>query len=176
MRFRWLHATGKTTPVEGGPTADASIEHPPPQGAWIEADHIPLLIAPDPGGVAPRAGTLHFLVEPLETPVQHSPTNAWSRGVPYPGPPARVDLYVDLDSAKWWGRTGQGQLVWSNHTGAISADLPSPIPSDMVQHVDYWSKFAGGYPPLARNRPSAFGDVVPAFNPLTPDPTVLAPG
>jgi len=144
--------------------ADATIDHPQPQGMWIEAEHIPLWLAPDPGGIAPRAGTLHFEVEALGTPVQHSPITNWNPGSPYPGPVATVDKYVDLDSVRWWGRTGQGQLVWSGET-EFAADLPPAIPFDMPQHIDTFQRFWGGYPSIARNRPTAFGDQVTTLNP-----------
>lgn len=165
---RWVAASS-------GPAADAVIDHPAPMGHMIEADHVPFLLAPDPGGVAPRAGTVEFLVEPLSTPVQHSPLTNWSPGTPYPGPPASVNIYVDLDSKNWWGRTGQGQLVWSTHT-EFSADLPPLIPQDMVQHIDNFQGFWGGYPSMARNRPSAFGDQVPVLNPVLGSLFTLAPG
>lgn len=166
---RWIPASSE------GPQADAVIDHPAPMGHWIEQDHVPLLIAPDPGGVAPRAGSFEFLVDPVGTPVQHAPITNWSPGTPYPGPPARVHRYVDMDSMRWWGRTGQGQLVWSAQT-AFSADLPPNIPQDMVQHLDTFQGFWGGYPSLARNRPSAFGDQVPQFNPMADALSSLAPG
>lgn len=147
-----------------GPVADAVIDHPPPSGGWTETETGPIWIAPDPGGVAPRAGALEFAVEALDTPVQHSPITNWSPGTPYPGPPARTWKYIDLDSQKWWGRTGQGQLVWSQRT-EFSGDLPSALPQDLPQHLAFWNRFAGGYPSFARNRPAAFGDQVPQLNP-----------
>ena len=164
MARRWL----KATQAPGGPTADATIDHPDPNGQLIEVDYLPMLMSPDPGGVAPRAGVIEYLVEPVGTPIQHAPITHWNPGSPYPGPPARVtDRYIDLDSARWWGRTGQGQLVWSNHT-EYTGDLPPAIPQDMVQHIDNWSLFAGGYPSIARNRPSSAGAQVPVFNPIYP--------
>ncbi len=170
MRRRWVAAS------DNGPQADAVIDHPGPQGHWIEQpDGVPFLIAPDPGGVAPRAGTLEFLVEPLSTPVQHSPITNWNPGSPYPGPPATVNKYIDLDSVKWWGRTGQGQLIWSGST-EFNADLPPLIPQDMAQHIDNFQGFWGGYPSMARNRPAAFGDQVPALNPGVQPSFELAPG
>lgn len=166
---RWVQASS-------GPTADAIIDHPAPQGAWIEQEFVPLWIAPDPGGIAPRAGVEQVIhVQPLQTPLQHSPLTNWNPGSPYPGPPARVDKYVDLDSMRWWGKTGQGQLVWSNHT-EFSADLPPLIPQDMVQHIDNFQRFWGGYASMARNRPSAFGDQVPVLNPIADAFNNLAPG
>src|SRR4051812_5071189 len=93
---KWVPASSE------GPQADAAIDHPDPQGHWIEAEHIPLLIAPDPGGVAPRAGSMEFLVESPGTSVQHSPLTNWNPGSPYPGPPARVHKYVDFDSVRFW--------------------------------------------------------------------------
>jgi len=162
---RWRSPKSQGTP--GGPQADAVIDHPAPQGLWIEQEQIPLLIAPDPGGVLPRAGSVEFLVAAPETPVQHSPITNWSPGTPYPGPPARVwgDYHtVDYDSIRWWGRTGQGQLVWSERT-EFSADVPPAIPFDMPQHIDNFQRFWGGYPSIVRNRPTAFGDQVTAFNP-----------
>jgi len=166
---RWVAAN------DNGPTADAVLDHPAPQGHWIEQDGIPFLLAPDPGGVAPRAGSMEFLVETVATPVQHSPITNWSPGTPYPGPPARVTNYVDFDSARWWGRTGQGRLVWSDRT-EFSADLPPLIPQDMYQHVDNFSLFAGGYPNIARNRPTAFSDQTSTLNPLLEAYSTLAPG
>jgi hypothetical protein len=165
---RWVQASS-------GPTADAVIEHPAPDGAWIEADHIPIWLAPDPGGIAPRAGTVEYLLDFGETPIQHSPITNWNPGSPYPGPPAKTIKYVDLDSARWWGRTGQGQLVWSQNA-EFSGDLPPQIPSDMAQHVDNFQGFWGGYPSLARNRPTAFGDQVPSLNPVANALNNLAPG
>lgn len=154
--------------ASSGPTSDAIIDHPAPEGQWIEQDHIPFLLAPDPGGVAPVAGSVEFAVEPLSTPVQHSPITNWSPGTPYPGPPARVWKYVDLQSAKWWGRTGQGQLVWSQQT-EFSGDLPPQQLQGLAQHIDVWQRFAGGYASIARNRPSAFGDQVPQLAPAYSD-------
>ncbi len=152
---RWVAADG----VDDAPQADAQVDHPAPFGSWIEQDHIPFLLAPDPGGVAPRAGVHEFMVEAVGTPIQHSPLTNWNPGSPYPGPPATVWAYVDADSARWWGRTGQGRLVWSEQT-EFSADLPPMLPQDLAQHVDNFQGFWGGYPSLARNRPSAFGDQV----------------
>jgi len=154
--------------VDSNPGADATIDHPAPQGMWIEVDNVPLLLAPDPGGVLPRAGSLEFLVEAPATPVQHSPITNWSPGTPYPGPPARVwgDYHTaDYDSIRWWGKTGQGRLVWSEQT-EFSGDLPPMIPFDMPQHLDNFQGFWGGYAPIARNRPTAFGDQVAVLNPL----------
>lgn len=156
--------TRRWRPASSGPTADPVIDHPLPSGEWIEQGPTPLWLAPDPGGVAPRAGSLELAVEPLDTPIQHSPPAYWNQGSPYPGPPARVFKYVDLDSAKWWGRTGQGRLVWSQQT-EFSGDLPPNLPQDLAQHIDVWQRFAGGYPSISRNRPAAFGDQVPQFNP-----------
>lgn len=155
--MRWRAASS-------GPTADAEIDHPAPAGHLIEVDEVPLLIAPDPGGVAPRADAQELLLSYGETPVQHSPITNWNPGSPYPGPPTRVWKYVDVDSIKWWGKTGQGRLVWSEQT-EFSADLPPNIPQDMAQHIDNWQRFYGGYPSMARNRPTAFGDQVPVLNP-----------
>lgn len=165
MARRWLKANTKTAGTPGGPQADAVIDHPPPFGTVIELDYLPTLLAPDPGGVAPRAGTLIPYVEALQTPVQHSPVTNWSPGTPYPGPPAQVVKYVDIDSMRWWGRTGQGQLIWSGET-EFSGDLVPSIPQDMVQHIDNWSLYLGGFPNIARNRPPAFGDQTPTFNPV----------
>jgi hypothetical protein len=150
--------------ASSGPTADAEIDHPYPWGEWHEQDLVPLLVAPDPGGVAPRAGSFELHVSPLDTPVQHSPITNWNPGTPYPGPPATVHHYVDFDSRRWWGKTGQGRLVWSERT-EFSADLPPNIPQDMAQHLDAWQYFMGGYPSINRNRPAAFGDQVPTLNP-----------
>lgn len=158
-----------------GPQADPIIDHPAPQGAWIEQEHIPFILAPDPGGVAPRAGTQQVNHVLYTVPLQHSPTWAWNPGSPYPGPPSRVDKYVDWDSIRWWGRTGQGQLVWSAHT-EFSSDLPPLTPQDLVQHIDNFQRFWGGFPSMARNRPSAFGDQVPVLNPVADAYTLLAPG
>lgn len=166
---RWVPASND------GPEADATIDHPGPAGAWIEADGVPFLLAPDPGGVAPRAGAHEFLVLHPDTPVQHSPITNWNPGSPYPGKPARVWKYVDNDSAKWWGRTGQGQLVWSNHT-EFGGELPPLIPFDLPQHIDNFQRFWGGYPSMARNRPSAYGDQVPVLNPVADSLATLAPG
>lgn len=169
LRRRWVPASNE------GPEADATVDHPGPAGVWIEADGVPFLIAPDPGGVAPRAAAHEFLVAAPSTAVQHSPLTNWSPGTPYPGPPATVWKYVDIDSIKWWGRTGQGRLVWSEHT-EFDANLPPQIPFDMPQHVDNFQRFWGGYPSMARNRPSAYGDSVPVLNPLQASLDSLAPG
>lgn len=166
---KWIPASSE------GPQADAVIDHPSPAGEWIEVDHLPMLLAPDPGGVAPRAGSFEFLVDPVGTPMQHSPITNWSPGTPYPGNPARVHKFVDLDSIKWWGRCGQGQLVWSAQT-AFGAELPPLIPQDMVQHIDTFQGFWGGYRSMARNRPTAFGDQVPVLNPMQASIDTLAPG
>ena len=128
------------------------------------ADYLPTTFAPDPGGQIARSDSLQYHVSPLETPVQHSPPAYWNPGAPYPGPPANQQVYVDHESAKWWGRTGQGQLVWSAQ-GEFSADLPPMVPADLLQHLDTWQRFMGGYPSLARNRPPAFGTQVPVLNP-----------
>ena len=106
---------------------------------------------------------MEFYVESVSTPVQHSPLTNWNPGSPYPGPPATVwgDYHtIDRDSIRWWGRTGQGRLVWSEST-EFSADLPPLLPQDLAQHVDNFQGFWGGYPSLSRNRPVAFGDQVP---------------
>lgn len=164
LRRKWLKAWDSSG---GGPTADAYIDHPAPAGSVIEVDNLPLMIAPDPGGIAPRAGVIEYLVEPLATPVQHSPITNWNPGSPYPGPAARIsDRYIDLDSAKWWGRTGQGRLVWSQNTEF--GDMPPAIPQDMLQHIDNFQGFWGGYPSIARNRPASAGAQVPVFNPIYP--------
>jgi hypothetical protein len=173
LKRRWTPAS--YDPNKGGPTADAIIDHPAPQGIWNEVEHVPLLIAPDPGGVAPRAGVLEFHVEAIGTPVQHSPITNWSPGTPYPGPPAKIWKYIDLDSIRFWGKTGQGKLVWSEQT-EFSAELPPPVPQDLVQHVDTFQGFWGGFPSMARNRPSSFGDQVPVLNPALQAAFELAPG
>lgn len=142
------------------PVADATLDHPAPIGAWIEQDHIPFLLAPDPGGIAPRAGVAEFMVDSVSTPLQHSPPTHWNPGSPYPGPPATVWKYVDTDSMRWWGKTGQGRLVWSEQT-EFSADLPPLLPQDLAQHLDNFQGFWGGYRSIPRNRPPAFGDQVP---------------
>ena len=121
-------------------------------GEYIGVDYLPTLMAPDPGGIGPHAASFELLVLSVDTPVQHSPITNWNPGSPYPGPPATVHHYVDMDSAKWWGRTGQGQLVWSNHTEQIG-ELPPMLPADLVQHVDTWQSLWAGYPSIARNRP-----------------------
>src|SRR5438105_12465282 len=77
------------------------------------SEPLPHFIAPDPGGLLAEADSLVLLVEPLATPVGHSPATSWSQGTPYPGPEATVNIYMDFQSPKWWGRMGQGQLVWS---------------------------------------------------------------
>ncbi len=110
-----------------------------------------------------------------QTAVQHSPVTNWSPGTPYPGPPSRVWKYVDLDSIRYWGKTGQGKLVWSEQS-EFSADLPPNIPQDMAQHIDAFQGFWGGYASMARNRPSAFGDQVPVLNPTLMGGFELAPG
>ena len=159
MKRRWRKAWDG-----GGPTADAVMDHPAPMGEYIGVDYLPTLMAPDPGGIGPHAASFELLVLSVDTPVQHSPITNWNPGSPYPGPPATVHHYVDMDSAKWWGRTGQGQLVWSNHTEQIG-ELPPMLPADLVQHVDTWQSLWAGYPSIARNRPAAFADQVPTFNP-----------
>lgn len=149
----------------GGPVYDAQIDHPGLGAYTAGHDYLPTLLAPDPGGLLARAAVYVLPVDAVDTPVQRSPLSHWFRGFPYPGPPATVNVYLDVDSAKWWGRTGQGQLVWSNHTETISGDLPPAIPQDMVQHIDSWHTYMGGFPSIARNRPTAFGDSVPVLNP-----------
>jgi hypothetical protein len=128
---------------------------------------LPTLMAPDPGGLLARRASHVMNVLPLETPVQHSPQWSWSPGTPYPGPPAVMTINVDVDSANWWGRTGQGHTIWSDGH-EISADLPPAIPFDMAQHFGTWHFFQGGYASMDRNRPPAFGDQVPTFNPIYP--------
>lgn len=173
-RRRWLKASADRAGGTSG--ADAVIDHPQPMGQLIEVDNLPLLLAPDPGGVAPRAGVHEFLVEPIQTGMQHSPITNWNPGTPYPGPPARIpDRYVDLDSIKWWGKTGQGKLIWSENSEYAGELVPS-IPQDMFQHIDQFQKYWGGYPSLARNRPTAYGDQVPVMNPLAGPSFVLPEG
>jgi hypothetical protein len=162
-------------PADNAPQADAIVDHPAPDGNWLESEGVPFWIAPDPGGIAPFAGVQEFLVESPQTPVQHSPITNWNPGSPYPGPPAKVFKYVDLESMRWWGRTGQGQLVWSE-PGTELGIVPAAIPWDLPQHIDVFQPFWGGYPSMARNRPPAFGDQVATLNPIIPDPTLLAPG
>lgn len=128
------------------------------------ADYLPALFAPDPGGTIARSDAQQYHVTPLQTPVQLSPATTWYQGEPYPGPAANQQLYVDYDSMRWWGREGQGQLIWSAQ-GEISGDLPPNTPQDMLQHIDTWQRFWGGFPSMARNRPVAFGDQVPVLNP-----------
>lgn len=154
-----LFGRAKDRHTGGGPVADAQIHHP----GLIGSDYLPILMAPDPAGLLARMGT-HFLPVEYIGAQQHSPVTNWNPGSPYPGPPAHVNVPIDIDSMRWWGRTGQGQLVWSDAVH-FTADLPPAIPQDMVQHVDNWSYFMGGYPSMARNRPSAFGDQVPVLNP-----------
>lgn len=127
------------------------------------ADYLPMPFAPDPGGQIAQSSSQQYHVTPLETPVQHSPPAYWNPGAPYPGPPANQVVYVDFDSRKWWGRTGQGQLVWSEQVEF--GELPPNIPQDMLQHIDTFQRFWGGFPSMARNRPAAFGDQVPVLNP-----------
>lgn len=123
-------------------------------------DYLPFWFAPDPAGIVPAAESATFLVEHI-VPVQHSPVTSWSMGTPYPGPAALVHKYVD-DSARYWGRMGQGAINWE--AGEISPDLPPMLPQDLYQHIDTWQYFAGGYPSIARNRPTAFGDQVPVLD------------
>jgi hypothetical protein len=166
MRFgrRGRAPSGADAVHGGGPVYDAEIDNPG-LGAWGQGtDYLPILLSPDPGGILARAEVLTLPVKPLQTPLQHSPQWAWNVGSPYPGPPATVNVYVDFDSIRWWGRTGQGQLVWSGDV-ELSADLPPAIPQDMVQHVDNFNRFWGGFPSIARNRPPAFGDQVPVLSP-----------
>lgn len=146
----------------GGPVYDATIDHPG-FGSTMGVDYLPTLLAPDPGGLLARRASHIFPVMNI-VPAQHSPVTHWHAGTPYPGPPATVSVPVDVDSIRWWGRTGQGQLVWSQHT-EFSADLPPALPQDLVQHVDVWQRFMGNYPSIARNRPPSFGDQTPVLNP-----------
>lgn len=150
---------------KGGPVYDATVDHPATYDTQWGTDGLPTAFAPDPGGLLARRPSIEFLVAPLETPIQHSPATSWFQGTPYPGPPATVTVPVDLDSIRWWGRTGQGRLVWSEHT-EFSGNLPPMIPQDMPQHLDVWQRLQAGYPSLSRNRPSSFGAQVPALNPL----------
>lgn len=120
--------------------------------------------APDPAGIIAQAESVVMLVEPLQTPIQHSPDTSWSQGTPYPGPPAVDTKYIDHSSMRWWGRMGQGMLIWSGET-EFSAEIQPAIPQDMAQHVDVFQNFMGGYPSIARNRPHAYGDQVPVLNP-----------
>lgn len=130
------------------------------------APYLPMPFAADPGGWIPDRDSLQYHVTPLDTPVQNSPAAYFMPGEPYPGPPANQQLFVDHSSIRWWGRTGQGQLVWSAQP-EFTADLPPNIPQDMVQHIDTFQRFWGGFPSITRNRPSSFGDQVPQFNPFT---------
>lgn len=130
------------------------------------APYLPMMFGADPGGIIARSDSVQYHVTPLETPVQHSPVTNWNPGSPYPGPPAVQQVYIDYDSARWWGRMGQGQLVWSDHT-EHTGEVASPIPQDMLQHIDVWQRFMGGFPSISRNRPSPFGEQVPSFDPFT---------
>ncbi len=147
----------------GGPVYDATIDHPSIFPNPMGSDLLPILLAPDPGGLQADRGTARYHVQQI-IPVQASPHTHWFQGFPYPGPPATVDYSYDTQSTRWWGRTGQGQLVWSGET-EFSADLPPAIPQDMVQHIDFFQRFMGGYPSISRNRPASFGDSVPVLNP-----------
>jgi hypothetical protein len=142
----------------GGPVADATIEHPPQFEYRTWSPNLPGPLAPDPGGLLARMATGIFPVMST-VPQQRSPQTNW-----LPGRPLVVDVAIDFDSIRWWGR-GPGQMVWSNHTEEISANLPAALP-ELVQHYDVWQRFWGGYPSLARNRPPTFGDQVPLLNPL----------
>lgn len=130
------------------------------------ADYLPVPFAADPGGMIPNRDSMEYHSSPemLDTPIQRSPPAYWNPGLPYPGPPASQQLFVDYDSRKWWGRMGQGALVWSGQ-GEITADLPPMVPMDTLQHLDTFQRFWGGFPSMARNRPPAFGSQVPIFNP-----------
>jgi hypothetical protein len=150
----------------GGPTYDATIDHPGVYANALGVDYLPAPFAPDPGGVLARRPSVEFLVVPLETPIQHSPATSWFQGTPYPGPPATVTVPIDMDSQRWWGRTGQGRLVWSEDV-ILSADLPPALPQDLPQHIDTFQRFWGGFPSIVRNRPAAFGNQAPVLNPFT---------
>lgn len=160
-RRKWVPASQGVAPTG----ADTEVEHPGPAGHFVDVETIPLWIAPDPGGIAPRAASGRFIVQAPDTPVQHSPITNWNPGSPYPGPPATVAKYIDVDSMRWWGRTGQGQTVWSGRA-EYSGDLPPMLPQDLLQHLDSWSYYMGGYPNISRNLPPAFGDQTPTLNPV----------
>lgn len=127
------------------------------------AGFLPGMLADTPAGIQARRETLELPVMYV-TAQQHSPATAWNQGSPYPGPPATVQISVDYDSARWWGRTGQGQLTWSSSV-VFSANLPPALPWDLPQHIDVWQDYMGGYPSIARTRPTAFGDLVPVLRP-----------
>lgn len=156
--FRSKRASGASK--YGGPVYDATIDHNLVPPAWF-TDYLPIMLAPDPAGLLARRGTHRYDVEYI-VPVQRSPQTSWFQGTPYPGPAATVDYSYDQDSPRWWGRTGQGRLVWSDAV-ELSGDLPPAIPQDMPQHIDFFNRFMGGYPSIGRNRPSAFGDQVPVL-------------
>lgn len=130
-------------------------------------------VATDPAGIEPQRESVELLVHAQDSsgaaiPVQKSPSWSWYTGTPYPGPPATVWKHADFNSRDWWGRTGQGQLVWSEQTEAMPP-APPAVPTDLLQHIDVWQRFQGGYPSIARNRPPTFGDQVPVFNPIYPE-------
>lgn len=127
-------------------------------------DYLAGPIADTPAGLQARRETLELPVM-CAAPVQHSPQTSWSQGTPYPGPPATVQVSVDYDSARWWG-VGNGVSVWSGSV-IFSPDLPPAVPADLLQHIDVWRYYQGGYPSIGRNRPTAFGDLVPIFSPGT---------
>ena len=128
------------------------------------------LIAPDPGGLIPRAEFHEYIVRPelTEAGANYSPPSDIVRapdgyGHPMDGPFATVWVRRDLDSARWWGGN-QNETDWPDPT--YSANLPAPmIPSDTTEHIGTWEEFMGGYPPITRNAPQSFGSQVPEFNP-----------
>lgn len=127
------------------------------------APYLPFVIATDPGGYITHGGTATYPVEQI-VPVQHSPAWSWSVGTPYPGPAAQVTPYIDTDAARYWGRMGQGATVWTTPANLITPNLPPNLPQDLYQHIGAFNSFQGGYPSIARNRPTSFGDQVPQLD------------
>jgi hypothetical protein len=130
------------------------------------------LIAPDPGGLIPRAEYAEFYVAPA-TGVEPSPHSDQVRvpdgyGYPMYGPPATAFTRVDLDSRDWWG-IGY-ETIWPEPTLSTETALFKRvlIPSDLYAKMDAAYEdysYAGAFPPLSRNPPPSPTVLVEPFDP-----------
>jgi hypothetical protein len=127
------------------------------------ASYLAAPFAPTPAGLAPRMEVRELPVVPVVA-VNHSPDTAFAPGIPLPGPPAVATVFIDYDSMRWWGGDAGVGAVWSQQA-VFTDDVPPALPESLVQHIDVWQRFWGGYPSLDRNRPPAFGDQVAPLNP-----------
>lgn len=141
--------------------------------AYEGADIVAPFLAPDPGGLIPRASYDEFYVAPI-APVTQAPHSDQVRvpdgyGEPLYGPPATAFWRHDLDSRDWWGGTAQ-EVLWpepllSSETALMKKVL---VPSDLYAHVTpefHHYDYLGAFPPISRNPPPSPGAVIPPFDP-----------